>query len=120
LRRIKKEYEAVTLSDKQREAYEQSLQRYPPEIRDSFFIPDVFPPFRNIVALGDKWLLIQTYDEPKEGGSMYDIFDTKGKFLGRTELEGYQVKFRGNRAYCLRQKDSGYKELVVYQMIWLS
>jgi len=49
---------------------------------------------------------------------MYDIFDTNGEFIGRTELEGYQVKFKGDRVYCLKQKESGYKELIVYQMIW--
>ncbi|UCC40898.1 MAG: hypothetical protein JSV96_05545 [Candidatus Aminicenantes bacterium] len=68
--------------------------------------------------MGDKWLFIQTYDEPNEGSSMYDIFDTNGEFIGRIELEGYQVKFKGDSVYCLKQKDSGYKELVVYKMIW--
>lgn len=118
LRSIRREYEAVSLSDKDREEYEQRLQKFPPEIKESFFIPDVFPPFKDIVAMGDKWLFIQTYDEPSEGSSVYDIFDTKGEFTGRTELEGYQVKFKGDSVYCLKEKDSGYKELVVYQMIW--
>ena len=118
VRSVKKEYEAVSLSDKDREAYEQNLQRYPPEIRESFFIPNAFPPFRDIVALSDKWLFIQTYEKPNEGSFLYDIFDANGEFMGRTELEGYQVKFKGNNVYCLKEKDSGYKELVVYQMIW--
>ena len=118
LRNIQKEYEAVPLSDKDREQYEQNLQRYPPNIKESFFIPDAFPPFRDIVALGDKWLLVQTYKKSNEGSSLYDIFDTNGKFIGQTELEGSQVKFKGDRVYCLKQKQSGYKELVVYQMVW--
>jgi hypothetical protein len=92
----------MVLSDKDREEYEQRLQKYPPEIRESFFIPDAFPPFRDIVALGDKWLFIQTYDEPNEGSSVYDIFNTNGEFTGRTELEDYQVKFKGDRVYCLK------------------
>ena len=118
LRSIRKKHEAVLLSDDDREKYEQRLQKYPPEIRESFFIPDAFPPFRDIVALSDKWLFIQTYEETDEGNSLYDIFDANGEFTSRTELEGYQVKFKGDRVYCLRQKDSGYKELVVYRMIW--
>jgi hypothetical protein len=118
LRTIQKEYEAVALSDEDREEYEQQLQRYPPEIRKSFFIPYAFPPFRDIAALGDRWLFVQTYEKPKEGSSMYDIFDASGEFIGRTELDGYQVKFKRDRLYCLNQKESGYKELVVYQMIW--
>ena len=51
LRSIKKDYEAVSLSEDDREEYEQRLQRYPPEIKKSFFIPDTFPAFRNIFKL---------------------------------------------------------------------
>jgi hypothetical protein len=118
LRIIKKEYEAVALSDEERERYEKNLQRYPPELRESFFIPDALPPFRDIVALGDERLLVQTHERTNEGNSVYDIFDTEGEFIGRTELEGYQVKFRGDSVYCLKQKESGYKELVVYRFMW--
>lgn len=118
LRRIRKEHKAVSLSDKDREGYEKTLKKYPPELRESFFIPDVFPPFRDIVPLENKWIFVRTYEGAKEGSSLYDIFDTNGKFTGRTELEGYQIKFKGSRVYCLKQKESGYKELVVYRMIW--
>lgn len=117
LRRIRKDYKAVSLSDKEKEEYEESLQRYPPEIKESFFIPDVFPPFKDIVAWDDKWVFIQTYEKPNAESSMYDIFDPNGKFIGRSELEGYQIKCKGDRVYCLKEKDSGYKELVVYQVI---
>ena len=68
--------------------------------------------------MGDKWLFVQTYEEPSEKSSLYDIFDASGKFINRTELEGYQIRFKGDRVYCLRQKESGYRELVVYRMIW--
>jgi hypothetical protein len=118
LRSIKKDYEAVPLSDRDREEYEQNLQRYPPDIRESFFIPDTFPPFRDIVALGDTLLFVQTYEKPNEGRSVYDIFNTNGEFIGKTEFEGYQIKFKGDNVYCLKQKESGYKDLVVYRMIW--
>jgi hypothetical protein len=118
LRNIRKEHVAIPLSEKDREEYEQRLQKFPPEIRESFFIPDTFPPFKDIVALSDKWLFIQTYEETNDGSSLYDIFNTEGKFVGRMGLEGYQAKFKGDRVYCLKQKESGYKELVVYRVIW--
>ncbi|MBW1802505.1 MAG: 6-bladed beta-propeller [Deltaproteobacteria bacterium] len=118
LRRIKKEDAAVSLSAKDKEEYEQRLQRYPPQIRESFFIPDAFPPIKDIVALGDKWLFVQTYEAPNDESSYYDIFNASGEFIGQTEFEGDQVKFKGDRVYCLKQKESGYKELVVYRIIW--
>lgn len=118
LRRIRKRHQAVPLSEENRMDYEQRLEGYPAEIRENFFIPDAFPPFRDIVARGDEWLFVRTYEEPREGSSIYDIFDDEGAFVDRAELEGYQVKFKGDRAYCLKQKDSGYKELVVNRIIW--
>jgi hypothetical protein len=118
LKSIEKEYDPVLLSDRDRARYEKNLERYPPDIRGSFFIPDAFPPIRSIVALGDEWLFCQTYEPGNEGNSVYDIFDANGEFVGKTELEGYQVKFKGDRVYCLKQKESGYRELVVYRMIW--
>ena len=118
LRRIKKADAAVSLSSKDKEEYEERLRRYPPEIRESFFIPDVFPPFKDIVALGDEWLFVQTYEKSNEGRYTYDIFNAEREFSGRIELMGDQVKFKGDRVYCLKQKESGYKELVVYRIIW--
>jgi len=118
LRSIEKEYEPVVLTDEDRERYEKNLERYPPDLRESFFIPEAFPPFRDIAALGDRWLFVQTYEEPNDGSSLYDIFDANGIFIGRTEFEGYQIKFKGDRVYCLKQKESGYKELAVCRMIW--
>ncbi|MBN1272297.1 MAG: 6-bladed beta-propeller [Candidatus Aminicenantes bacterium] len=118
LRNIKKEYEAVLLSDKKRKEYLESLQKYPSKIKERFFIPDVFPPFKDIVSWDDEWLFIQTYDEPLEGSFRYDIFDTSGKLIGKTVLEGYQVKLKGGRIFSLKEKESGYKELVVYRISW--
>jgi len=106
------------LSDKDKQRFEENLQRYPPDIRQSFFIPDAFPPIRNITAMGDKWLFIQTYEKSNEGSSIYDIFNPEGEFIGRAELEGYKIKSKGDHFYILKQKESGYKELVVYRMIW--
>jgi hypothetical protein len=63
-------------------------------------------------------LFVQTYEELNEGSSLYDVFNPEGEFIGRTEFEGYQVKLRGDSVYCLKQKDSGYIELVVYKKIW--
>jgi len=54
-----------------------------------------------------------------------DVFSPEGDFAGRTDLDNYNginsalpIKARNNRLYSLRQKKSGYKELVVYKMKW--
>jgi hypothetical protein len=74
-----------------------------------------------------------TYEEGKKPLSFkYDIFNADGNFIGRTELENYgrspysynglplpfNVVSKNNLIYCLREKESGYQELVVYRMKW--
>jgi len=118
IRKIRKDYKAVLLSDEVKEAYKKRMQRYPPDIREHFFIPKAYPPFQNIIALGDNWLFVQTYEEPNEGNYIYDIFNSEGIFISRAELEGFKVKFKGDNIYCIKEKDGGYIEFVVYKMIW--
>jgi len=56
---------------------------------------------------------------------IYDIFNPAGIFIGKMNLDNYRgmyrpfpAKARNNRIYCIREKESGYKELVVYKMKW--
>jgi hypothetical protein len=68
---------------------------------------------------------------PEESGipgeHIYDVFNTGGIFVSRISLGNtiwlsvVGIKFataKNRRLYCLREKESGYKELVVYNMRW--
>ncbi len=68
----------------------------------------------------------------------FDIYNPEGFYICRTVLDNsqnllggppfqglpapwggpYDVKVRNNILYCMRGKDSGYQELVLYKMIW--
>lgn len=61
------------------------------------------------------------------GEYMYDIFNSEGLFISRTSLGNLTgmsqwnlqyAKARNKRLYCIKEKEKGYKELVVYKMIW--
>ncbi len=122
VRRIRKEHEAVFLTEEDKEGYRRRIQSYPPEIKDSFFIPETYPPFKNIVALSDNRFFVQTfvqtYEESKDGTYIYDIYNSEGVYINRVEFEGLPVKFFGENVYCLDEKSSGYIELVVYKINW--
>ena len=70
-------------------------------------------------------LFVKTYEEGDNPGEyMFDIFNPDGIFISRKSLNIYSLgekicaMAKRNRLYCLREKKSGYKELVVYKMRW--
>ena len=78
-------------------------------------------------------LYVMTYERGKGPNDfIFDIFNPDGLFIGRIELGNYgnlatspiinplplNVVAKNDRIYCLREKESGFKELVVYRMKW--
>lgn len=117
-RKIRKENKAVLMPEEDKIRYEQQMQGYPPELKKKFFIPAEYPAFRRIIPHDEKWIFVQTWESPGKGKYIYDVFDSEGRFVARTELEGTPLLCRGDRFYCLREKASGFKELVVLKMTW--
>jgi hypothetical protein len=87
-----------------------------------------WPPFQYIFTDDGGRLFVMTYEK---GGSsekyMYDIFNPDGLFIGKVGLANlvstiqWDIQYvvaKDDHLYCLREKDSGYKELVVYRMEW--
>ena len=66
-----------------------------------------------------------TYEAGKTANEyVYDIFNPEGAFIARMSLDNYadfrplEAKARKKRLYGMREKENGYKELVVYRMRW--
>ena len=55
---------------------------------------------------------------------VFDIINEDGVFIGRISLNIWiweahlWAKIKANKFYCLKVKDSGFREVVVYNMIW--
>jgi len=132
LRKIRKEYNPVKIPQ---ELKEQILKRFErpalESIRKKIYFPDYFPPFQYYFMDERGRLFVMTYEKgnnPRE--FLYDIFNPEGIFIGRTKLSNYgdflltqrksplYVVAKNNRLYCVREKESGYMELVVYKMQW--
>jgi len=120
LKKIKKEYKPV---------------KFPKEIRDEFkranrVTPENQPPFQRLFFTDDDGrLFLMTFEKGENPNEyMFDIFNSDGIFIAKKSLDIYVERFTGNfplyakaknkRLYCLKEKSSGYKELVVYKMNW--
>jgi hypothetical protein len=88
------------------------------------------PPFHYFFLDEEGRLYVKTYEKgDKQGEYIHDIFDSNGIFFTRASMPGYgmpynpqvalnRAKAKNHRLYCLREKESGFKELVVYKMNW--
>jgi hypothetical protein len=126
IRKIQKEYREIPVSGSYKKKTLNSFLEYAREkMKDVLYFPAFHPPIQSIVAGDDGKLLVSTFEEGKSPGEfMFDIFNEKGVFIGRKSLnvwlwEGHLwAQIKGDKLYCLKEKDSGYKELVVYNMKW--
>jgi hypothetical protein len=126
-RKIRKDYKPVAVSEEVKKDYFELWPKGDP-LKDNFYFTEHWPPFRGLFADDQGWLFVLTYEAGlKPGEFMYDIFNSEGIFIGGMSLanmknlcrpDSFTVRAIKNHLYGLQEKDSGYKELVVYNMGW--
>lgn len=126
IRKIQKEYKQIPVSENFKNKI---LKQFPEGMREQMskmvYFPKFHPPIQNLVAGDDGLLLVSTFEEgDNPGENMFDIFNEEGVFTGRISLNIYVWEghlwalIRSDKLYCLEEKETGYKELVVYKMKW--
>lgn len=96
VRVIEREYTPRTVTSREREAIQTEAAEMPPEFRSLLpAIPSVKAAFERIhVGLGNL-LFVQMLGGPEEQGSLFDVFDPEGRYLGPAASD---VTFLANRA----------------------
>lgn len=134
LRKIKKEYSPVEVSDEYKRKILDPYEKHPNvlvrDIAKKIYFPKYMPPYQSFFCDDEGRLFVMTFEEgTNKGEFIYDVFDPEGRFTSRVGLGNYGdwdvivlsqlvVIDKQNRLYCIQQKESGYKELVVYKMNW--
>lgn len=135
-RKIRKEYHKVKVPDQVKDKIvywlSKNLDGFE-KVKNKIYFPEFYPPFQFFFLDEKGRLYVMTYERgDSPNGFIYDIFNPDGLFIGRIELDNYgnlatspiinplplDVVAKNSRIYCLREKESGYKELVVYKMRW--
>ena len=127
-RKIKKEYDGINISE---EYKKQIIDALSPELHDRYYFPAEFPPFQYFFSDEQGRLFVMTYEKSQDSvGYIYDVYDPNGMFMCNISLENYgkmepsqidtplHAKSKNGFIYLLRTKETGYRELVVYRMIW--
>jgi hypothetical protein len=126
IKKVRKEYTPANVPDEFKENWFINIGRW----KDRLVFPDKMPPFHYFFLDDEGRLYVKTYEKgDKLNEYLHDIFNSDGIFITRKSLAGYgrwiypgntldRTKAKNNRIYCIREKENGYKELVVYKMRW--
>lgn len=126
VRKIRKEYTPVPVSAAYKTKYLLGFSgRRRAPLRKKIYFPDHMPPFHSFFTDDEGRVFVMSYEKGENPGEyMYDIFNSDGLFIGRKSLriyndhQGLYAKIKNGRLYCLNEKKSFYKELVVYKLHW--
>ncbi len=130
-KKIRKKYDRVEIPKEIREDYKKIAEKpESPFYGRKVILPDYQPPFQRLFFVDDEGrLFLMTFKKSKKTREyIFDIFNSEGVFIGRIGLDAYVERFTAtfplfakamnNRLYCLREKENGFKEIVVYKMKW--
>jgi hypothetical protein len=129
MRKIRKDYQPVEIPDEvKKENIKATKDPQSVIYGKKINFSEHWPPFQYLFTDDEGRLFVMTYEEGESPGEfMYDVFNPDGIFINRISLgnlvfESFwniqYVTAKKNLLYCLRRKDSGYRELIVYRMIW--
>ena len=131
IRKIRKEFSSIPVSSAEKGALLAKVTAGPYPDPEKINFPVHKPPFQYFFADEKGRLFVVTTERDKETGqNICDIFNRDGLLIGRTpigwfdilrqywELLRLDVVANDGRLYVLREKDSGFKELIVFKAIW--
>jgi hypothetical protein len=122
VRKIRKTHVPIPVSEAIKK---EALARYNEQMKSLVFFPKFLPPFRTMTADENGILYVVTFEEgDAEGENRIDVFSEEGAFIGQLSASVFvsmntpvNTIVRGGRFYYIREKESGFKELVVEKIV---
>ena len=126
IRKIRKDYTPVPVPESYKTEYKKQYEEFMPEYAKKIYFPESWHPFHLFFLDDAGRLYVMTYESGENPGEyIYDVFNADGVFIHRTSLNILHSNYGrlyaeavAGRLYCIQEKQNGFKELVVYEMIW--
>lgn len=129
VRKIRKEYKLVPVTEETKRIYMRRWDKLPREIREKVYFPRHMPPYQGSFTDDKGRLFVMTFEKGEKSKEyVYDVFNPEGVFVDRIKLDNFgeygfsvgplQIMVKGNSIYRYREKESGYKEFIVFKMKW--
>ena len=126
IRKIRKAFAPVPVSEGYKKDYLKKYLDFMPDYAKKIYFPKFWHPFHAFLPDEEGRLFVMTYEPGASAGEfVYDIFNKDGALVARAALDALHLgngqllaRVRGDRLYAVREKPSGFKQLVVYRMTW--
>jgi hypothetical protein len=130
IKKIRKDYIKVSPSEEYKEQFLGMFKGSPKlyeAAKKKIYFPSSLPPFHHFLMDEKGRLYVMTYEKGVNAGEhMFDIFNPEGVFVGRKSLKGFSIpmillqniKIKNDHFYCIEEKESGFRQVVVYKMKW--
>ena len=116
MRRIEKECDLVEVDQ---ENAEEQLKDLPAQVRDSYFAPKYYPPFRALSTDDQGRVFVITYETtPDEEGYMFDVFDAEGIYISKIQMKSSPRVFKNDRMYTIEENEDGFHVVKRYRIGW--
>ena len=93
IRKIRKKYRPVFLTDEEKKKKMKFFSKFPENFRKRIYFPKHMPPFMYLFTDDEGRLFVITHEKGKNAGEyLSDIYNSEGIFIGRTQIEGVQIK----------------------------
>jgi hypothetical protein len=132
IRKIRKKYGSIKVDDMYKKEIGEKLKDSPDELKNKMYFPEYYPPFSYLFADDENNLYVKTFEKRDSfKDRRFDVFNSDGIFQGTVNMEAHVddpfftlgapfdswvMAKKKNRLYCLREKESGYKKLMVYRL----
>jgi len=128
LRKIRKEYSPVRVTDDYKSQFLKDYLVYMPEYAKKIYFPENWHAFHAMLPDDNGRLFVMTYEPGnRQGEYIYDIFNRDGILIARTSINalhrldigGYLLaRIRDDRIYVVQEKQSGFKQICAFKMTW--
>lgn len=114
LKKITKEYDAVIVTDAEKEEENSSAPSYV-----SFDFPDTHSAFQSILVDEEGRIFVKTWKKEEDRKAFYyDIFDSQGRYTSEIFLGSMPSLFRNHKLYAIEEDEDGFQVVKRYGMTW--
>ena len=119
VRRILKDFDAVKVTEKDKEDFFERVPEIAGPIKDRIEFPKIYPAYQNF-TIDEEWrLFVRTFEKGKEEGEFFfDVYDVDGRYIAKIPFKGDPRVWKGKKLYAIDETEDGYQILRVYSVHW--